>query len=56
MPFINTREEDKKPSTQKVTNISRKAGEKGHKFPDKPHCYDGKFEGVVGEKTKLTSF
>ena len=56
MPFINIREEDTKPSKQKVTPISRKAGGKGQKFPDKPHCRDGKYEGTIGQQTKRTSF
>lgn len=56
MPFINIRSEAEKPSTQKVTPISRKAVGKGQKFPDKPRCHDGKYEGTIGNQTKLNKF
>lgn len=55
MPFINIRSEGKS-KTNAVTRPARSAVSKGKAFPDKPKSRDGKYEGTIGQQTKLTSF
>jgi hypothetical protein len=56
MPFINTRDEATKGKSASIVKPSRKAVQKGSAFPDKPKSRDGKYEGTIGQQTKLAKF
>lgn len=56
MPALNKREYAlKKSKAKSAPGYSSKSTASGSKFPSKPDSRDGKFEGVIGSKSKMKS-
>lgn len=56
MPETNKREYAGKGTGSSVKMGGRMSPGSAPKFPDKPSCRDGKYEGTAAAKTKLAKF